>query len=72
LDINDLQEFSKEIDNEDILIVYDNLERGSRNHMRSFTKNISRLGGTYIPQYISQAEYDSIISSQTERGGNKQ
>ena len=41
LDIKDLQEFSSQIDNEDILLVYSNLERGSRNHMRSFIKNIT-------------------------------
>ena len=43
LDIKDIQDFRVSIENEDILLVYENLERGSRNHLRSFIKNISRL-----------------------------
>ncbi len=70
LDIKDLQEAAVQTDKQDIIAVYANLERGSRNHMRSFTKNITRLGGTYTPEYISQSEYDAIISSENERGGN--
>lgn len=70
LDIKDLQEAAAQTDKQDIIAVYANLERGSRNHMRSFTKNITNLGWIYIPQYISQWEYDAIISSENERGGN--
>lgn len=69
LDIKDLQEQSKDIDNADILLVYSNLERGSRNHIRAFTKNLKSVGATYTPQYISQAEYDAIIASSQEKGG---
>ncbi len=36
LDIYDLMSLSDSTDNEDILYVYDNLTRGSRNHIRSF------------------------------------
>jgi len=52
--------------------VYDNLEKGSRNHIRSFTKNIVRLGGSYHAQYISQEEYESIINTDTEKGGDNE
>lgn len=44
LDIKDLQEAAAQTDKQDIIAVYANLERGSRNHMRSFTKNITNLG----------------------------
>lgn len=47
LDIQDLQELNNITDNQDISAVYNNLEKGSRNHLRSFTKVIERNGGTY-------------------------
>ena len=71
IDILDLQKQINEIvDNEDITMVFNNLMRGSRNHLRAFTKNISAQGETYTPQYLAQEVYDEIINSDIERGGN--
>lgn len=68
LDIFDLKTALISIDNQDIHLVYDMLTKGSRNHMRSFYKNILNVGGTYTPQYITQAEFDAIINSAMETG----
>lgn len=68
LDIFDLTNALINIDNQDIRLVYDNLNKGSRNHMRSFYKNIVKAGSTYSPQYITQAQFDAIISSAMETG----
>lgn len=68
LDIFDLKKALTTIDNQDIKLVYDMLTKGSRNHMRSFYKNILNVGGTYTPQYITQAEFDAIINSAMETG----
>jgi hypothetical protein len=68
LDIFDLTNALTGIDNQDIRLVYDNLTKGSRNHMRSFYKNILKVGSTYTPQYITQAEFDAIINSSMETG----
>jgi hypothetical protein len=68
LDIFDLKNALISIDNQDIRLVYDMLTKGSRNHMRSFYKNILNVGGTYTPQYITQAEFDAIINSAMETG----
>jgi hypothetical protein len=68
LDIYDLKTALTGIDNRDMRLVYDILTKGSRNHMRSFYKNILNIAGTYIPQYISQAEFDAIINSPMETG----
>lgn len=65
LDIHDLDTLKKETNKEDILLTYNNLQKGSRNHMRAFVKT---NGGTYTPSYISQSEYSSIINSAQERG----
>jgi len=71
LDIADIQRLSDEVvDNQDILLVYDNLLKGSRNHLRAFDRQITDNGWTYTPEYISQEAYDEIISSEIERGGS--
>lgn len=66
LDIKDLQE--RATTTADIDLVFQNLERGSRNHLRAFTRQLSQRGETYIPIYISQYEFDEITSSEIERG----
>lgn len=69
LDIRDITAQKSGIDNADILMVYDNLARGSRNHLRAFWKVLRLQGGTYVPKYISQAEFDAIVSTPVETGG---
>ena len=56
LDIKDLEECLKGTDNRDIQIVFKNLMKGSRNHLRAFVRLIYRFGGTYQPQILSQEE----------------
>lgn len=68
LDIYDLTIALTKVDNQDITLVYNNLVKGSRNHLRSFYSNIINAGGTYTPQYITQAEFDAIINSPMETG----
>ncbi len=68
LDINDLQDILEKVDNQDITFVYNNLMKGSRNHLRSFYSNLLALGGTYVAQYITQAEFDAIVNSPMETG----
>ncbi|MBM3271780.1 DUF2202 domain-containing protein [Candidatus Kaiserbacteria bacterium] len=68
-DIADLTARIAQTDNEDIRFVYENLLRGSRNHLRLFAAQLTARGQTYAPQYISTAEYGAIISSQREVGG---
>jgi hypothetical protein len=68
LDIFDLNNWSARIDNQDIKFVYQNLTKGSRNHLRSFYSQITGAGGSYSAQYISQAEFDSIVNSAKETG----
>lgn len=69
VDIRDLKEQLLQITKADIQLTYDNLMKGSRNHLRSFVTNLSARGITYVPQYLSQAEFDAIINSPMETGG---
>jgi hypothetical protein len=68
LDIADLNKLLANTDNADIISTYNNLNKGSRNHLRAFMRQIESNGGSYSPQYISQDEFDSIVSSNQERG----
>jgi len=68
LDIADLQRLIEESGNDDVRIVYQNLLKGSRNHMRSFYRQIDRAGNDYTPEYISQGDFDRIVSSRNESG----
>lgn len=69
LDIYDLHtHITTDIDNKDILFVFGNLERGSRNHMRAFNRQLKANGVSYTPQFISQEYFDQIISATNETG----
>jgi hypothetical protein len=68
LDIYDLQRAIKDTDKPDIKTVYENLMKGSRNHMRAFVRLLRRYGADYSPQYISRAEFERIVSTPIERG----
>jgi hypothetical protein len=68
VDIRDLQTMLNEddINNQDIELVYSNLLKGSRNHLRSFVKVLKNQGINYVPQYLSLV--CAIISSPMETG----
>jgi hypothetical protein len=72
MDIKDLTEYLSDITNENIIMVFENLLKGSRNHLRAFNRQLLSLGLTYTPVYISQEEYDQIVSSPNETGSQYQ
>jgi len=53
----------------DILNVYSILKCGSRNHLRSFIYQLDMYDYDYIPQYISEEDFNEIINSYNERCG---
>ncbi|MDY0019709.1 MAG: DUF2202 domain-containing protein [Anaerolineae bacterium] len=71
IDILDLEERLAQTTNADIRQVYTNLLKGSRNHLRAFTKTLERqTGETYQPQYLTPAAYQAIVTGTLERGGS--
>jgi hypothetical protein len=70
LDIADVEKLMAATENADLDLVYGNLARGSRNHLRSFVAQVTAAGGSYTPQYITADAYAQIIASGRERGGN--
>ena len=71
LDIVDLRVALSETENPDVQSVFENLMRGSRNHLRSFYRLITSAGETYEPQYLSQEDFDEIVTSPIERGNGR-
>ncbi len=61
LDIKDLQTQIAQTSSADIQLVYNNLMRGSENHLRAFTSNLQRQTG--------DTSYGSSSGSTTRRGG---
>lgn len=70
LDIRDLMSAMPDMNNADIQAVFTELTKGSRNHLRAFTKQLDQLDATYTPQFISAETYAQIIASEHERGGS--
>ena len=68
LDIFDLKMFLLKADNSDLKTVYQNLMKGSRNHLRAFFSQITQNGASYQRKYLSQAEIDAIVNSPMEKG----
>ncbi|MFI1770729.1 DUF2202 domain-containing protein [Thalassobellus citreus] len=67
LDIVDLQEYIDKNYKTTIISVFESLQCGSRNHLKSFLLAIENAGNTYTPQYLSQDEYSVIISGPREK-----
>jgi hypothetical protein len=68
MDINDLTMLLSNTTNENVTLVFENLLKGSRNHLRAFYRQLTNLGVTYTPVYINQAEYDQIVNAAMENG----
>jgi len=68
VDLVDLQEAMTRTDRQDILQVYGNLAKGSRNHLRAFVQVMGQQGIDYTPQVLSPEEYQAIVSTAAERG----
>ncbi|MEN8162923.1 MAG: DUF2202 domain-containing protein, partial [Acidobacteriota bacterium] len=68
LDIFDLNELISIGTNDHLLFAWQNLNKGSRNHMRAFISALNAQEGAYQPQYIDQDSFDAILASEWERG----
>ncbi len=67
LDINDINHFLDNTNKVDLITVYENLNCGSKNHIRAFNWHLTSLGSGYTAQYISEAELQEILDQ--ESGG---
>lgn len=70
IDIIDIEEYIAQTSKQDIITVYENLLKGSRNHLRSFVSVMEKRGINYMPQYLPIQQFNDIISETVERGKN--
>ena len=69
LDINDLNILESRTEKSDLLYVYNSLECGSRNHLRSYINQLKLNNTEYNPEYISITDFNEIINSTKEQCG---
>lgn len=67
LDIKDLSLNETRTDKLDLLLVYTSLKCGSRNHLRNFNNQLLQNDGFYIPEFISQEDFNGIITTSNEK-----
>jgi hypothetical protein len=68
MDVRDLTVLIGQTSNANLITVYENLLKGSRNHLRAFNRQLINIGATYTPQYLDQVTYDQIANSPNEKG----
>ena len=68
-DIRDINEKKAITHAKDILTVYSHLLCGSGNHLRAFNAQLLMQGVTYVPQVISQADWDFLANAPLETCG---
>jgi hypothetical protein len=66
LDINDLNQMLETTDNDVLRVVIQNLNKGSRNHLRAFTAALASQDSIYEPRYLDAETFDAIVSSDRE------
>jgi hypothetical protein len=62
-DINDLINLIKSTKSENITRVYGNLLKGSKAHIKAFTRNLKAKGITYKPTILSEEVYNDILKN---------
>ena len=68
LDMRDIVAQTMRVQQTDILTVYENLLKGSRNHLRSYVAQLAAQGVVYTPRILSQADFDAIVTTPRETG----
>ncbi len=67
LDLRDIEQMKARTGDANVLRTYAALQCGSRNHLRTFTAQLSARGVTYAPRYISAADFAGIVSASNEK-----
>lgn len=66
--IKELQTLLSQNPPQEVSEVLEHLQKASGQRLRAFTMELKRLGGTYMPEFLSPQEYNSILNSDNERG----
>ncbi|WP_298263132.1 DUF2202 domain-containing protein [uncultured Lutibacter sp.] len=66
MDIKDLTLNESRTEKIDLLSLYDFLKCGSQNHLRNFNNQLISNGGNYVPEYLTQIAFETIVNSTNE------
>jgi len=64
-DILEIRKYVNNTNRDDIISAYNKLTTGSENHLRVFVAKLIDKGVEYQPQYLSQQDYNQIITTVT-------
>ena len=68
MDLYDLYEILEATENDHLELVFHNLAKGSRNHLRAFMRALEAQGGTYVPgPYLDVDTFNAILATDMER-----
>jgi hypothetical protein len=68
MDLRDLYLILEDTDNDHLQLVFNNLAKGSRNHLRAFMRALEAQGGTYVPgAYLDEDTFNSILEADMEQ-----
>ena len=67
MDLYDLYEILDATDNDHLELVFHNLAKGSRNHLRAFVRALSAQDAVYTPQYLDQETFDAVLEADMEQ-----
>ena len=70
ISILDMREYRAETDDEDVQMVYENLLRAARNHLRVFAALLQEQGVAYERKYLRETLFSEIVSTPPEPGYN--
>jgi len=68
MNVSDYSQLMPNISNENISLVVSHLLKGSRNHLRLFTRLLAKEGITYEPVVLDSVSYNEIIQTPIEKG----
>ena len=61
IDMVDIQHAIDITNHIDVVVAYQNLLEGSKNHLRAYVNSLASQGFNYEPQYIDQELFDAIM-----------
>jgi hypothetical protein len=71
MDIHDLDLNLAVVTNANVALVFGNLKSGSYNHLVAFTRQLTAMGITYTPVFISAEEYNLILTTTPAPGKHR-
>jgi len=67
LDLYDLYLILDDTENDHLELVFHNLAKGSRNHLRAFVRALAAQGVTYVPTKLDPVSYEAILAADMEQ-----